>query len=97
VNEAGGMENLWYRKVATCHHRQTISVISDGVEREICEGCGNVTVRYESMIEGSVQRSAFSRKADEQQVPRWGQRRWPASRSEATVRHKARTGSGSPS
>jgi hypothetical protein len=97
VTETGGMENLWYRRVAKCRHEQTISVISDGVEREICEDCGNVTIRYESMIEGSVQRSAFSRKADEQQVARWGERRWPAKRSEVTVRHKARTKSGSPS
>lgn len=89
--------NIWYRKVATCRHEQTVSVISEGVEREICEDCGNVTIRYESMIEGSVQRAAFSRKADEEQVPRWVERRWPTPLSKTTDGHKARTGSGAAS
>ena len=70
--------NIWYRKVAACRHEHSVSVISEGVEREICEGCGNVTIRYESMIEGSVARDAFSRIADEEQIPGSGGRRWPS-------------------
>ncbi|HUG08291.1 MAG TPA: hypothetical protein VMP13_05280 [Acidimicrobiia bacterium] len=82
------MENLWYRKVAACCHEQTVSVISDGVEREICEDCGNVTVRYESMISGSVSRSAFSRRADEEHVSRSDDRRWPVMLESLLARYK---------
>ncbi|MFZ0013143.1 MAG: hypothetical protein WAL25_03415 [Acidimicrobiia bacterium] len=47
-----------------CEHAQTVTVISDGLERVICETCGQVTLRYESMISGDIQRSQFSRLAD---------------------------------
>jgi hypothetical protein len=79
----GANGNIWYRKVAECCHEHTISVISDGVEREICEDCGNVAIRYESMIGGSVERSAFSRKADQERLPGSAERRWPAERAVA--------------
>jgi hypothetical protein len=42
----------------------TVTVIAYGLERVICEDCGHVTVRYESMIARDVERSMFSRKAD---------------------------------
>ncbi|MEA1903251.1 MAG: hypothetical protein U9N56_06975 [Actinomycetota bacterium] len=41
-----------------------MNVIAGGLERVICEDCGHVTVRYESMIAGDIDRSAFSRRAD---------------------------------
>lgn len=47
-----------------CTHTRTLSVISEGLERVICEQCGDVTIRYESMISGDVSRSQFARKAD---------------------------------
>jgi hypothetical protein len=45
-----------------------VTVISDGLERVICETCGQVTLRYESMISGDIQRSQFSRLADRLQA-----------------------------
>jgi hypothetical protein len=51
-----------------CEHAQTVTVISDGLERVICETCGQVTLRYESMISGDIQRSQFSRLADRLQA-----------------------------
>ena len=47
-----------------CQHRNTVTVISDGLERVVCEDCGSVTIRYESIITGDVHRSQFSRRAD---------------------------------
>jgi hypothetical protein len=47
-----------------CSHMSTVTVIAYGLERVICEDCGHVTVRYESMIARDVERSMFSRKAD---------------------------------
>lgn len=47
-----------------CSHESTVSVISAGVEQVICEECGHVSVRYESMIPHDVDRSQFTRQAD---------------------------------
>lgn len=47
-----------------CSHESTVSVISAGLERVICEECGNISVRYESMIRHDVDRSQFTRQAD---------------------------------
>lgn len=46
-----------------CSHKLTVSVISDGLERVICEECGHVSIRYESMISGDIRRSQFKRLA----------------------------------
>jgi hypothetical protein len=48
-----------------CTHAETVNVISDGLERVICEQCGHVSIRYESMISGDVRRSQFPRRADQ--------------------------------
>lgn len=48
-----------------CNHTRTLNVIAGGLERVICEECGHVTIRYESMISGDISRSQFSRLADE--------------------------------
>lgn len=77
VIHMGANVNVWYRKVAACHHERSVSVISDGLEKEICEGCGNVTIRYESVIDdGSIDRNVFAREADgtssTHRVPRTG-------------------------
>jgi hypothetical protein len=41
-----------------------VTVISGGVERVICQTCGQVTVRYESTISRDISRAQFSRKAE---------------------------------
>ena len=55
---------LTYRKIAVCSHQSTVTVITGGLERVICEDCRHVTIRYESMISGDLDRSMFSRDAD---------------------------------
>ena len=59
---------LTYRKIAVCSHQSTVTVITGGLERVICEDCGHVTIRYESMISGDLDRSMFSRDADSADV-----------------------------
>jgi hypothetical protein len=54
----------WNRRTAECRHSATVSVISGGLEREICEACGNVTLKYDASITGTPDRSRFARKAD---------------------------------
>ncbi len=48
-----------------CTHEVTVTVISNGLERVICEQCGHISIRYESMISGDLTRSQFPRRADE--------------------------------
>ena len=59
---------LTYRKIAACSHQNTVTVVSAGLERIICEDCSNTTIRYESMISGDLDRSKFSRDADSVEV-----------------------------
>ena len=59
---------LTYRKIAVCSHQSTVTVITGALERVICEDCGHVTIRYESMISGDLDRSKFSRDADSAHV-----------------------------
>jgi hypothetical protein len=56
--------HLTDQRKTTCSHLSTVSVVTGRLERVICEDCGDVTVRYESMISGDVDRLQFSRKAD---------------------------------
>ena len=51
-------------KFGGCSHDSTVTVITAGLELVVCEGCGSVTVRYESAISGDARRSQFARKAD---------------------------------
>lgn len=51
-------------RIRRCSHRESISVIANGLERVICEDRGDVTLRYESLIAGDVSRSQFARRAD---------------------------------
>lgn len=34
------------RRISECKHKQTISTVTAGLERTVCESCGHVTVRY---------------------------------------------------
>lgn len=60
----GGSVTRTHRSPEECSHLSTVTVISGAIERVVCEECGHVTIRYESMISGDVQRSNFSRRAD---------------------------------
>ena len=51
------------RHGAACSHENSISVISLGIERVICEDCGEVIVRYSSAVSGDIKRSQFARPA----------------------------------
>ena len=53
-----------HRNQRECLHVSTVTVVGGGLERVVCEDCCDVTVRYESMISGDVDRSQFSRKTD---------------------------------
>ena len=53
-----------YRKIADCSHQSTVTVVTGGMGRVICEACGDVTIKSESMISGDLDRSKFSRDAD---------------------------------
>lgn len=55
---------LTYRKIATCSHQNTVNGVTGGSERVLCEDCGDVIVRDESMIPRNINRSMFSRDAD---------------------------------
>ena len=46
---------------AACSHENSISVISRGVERAVCEDCGDSIARYSSAVAGDVKRSQFAR------------------------------------
>lgn len=48
-----------------CSHEPTVNVITNGIERVICEMCGYVSIRYESTISRDIDRSQFRRKADD--------------------------------
>ena len=51
-------------KFGGCSHDSTVTVVTAGLELVVCEGCGDITVRYESAISGDAKRSQFARKAD---------------------------------
>lgn len=39
------------RKIVPCSHRDTISTVTAGIEREVCEACGHIALRF---VEHSV-------------------------------------------
>ncbi len=52
------------RYKADCSHQNTVNGVTGGSERVLCEDCGDVIVRDESMIPRNIDRSMFSRDAD---------------------------------
>lgn len=48
-----------------CTHIETLSTISSGVERVVCESCGNLSIRFHSTLTGPVARERFARPADD--------------------------------
>ena len=57
------------RNKADCSHQSTVNGVTGGPERVVCEDCGDVTVRDESMISRDIDRSMFSREADSATFP----------------------------
>ncbi len=49
------------RRQARCAHRVTISVQASGIERQVCEACGHVSVQFVSGLSGEVDRDRFAR------------------------------------
>lgn len=47
-----------------CEHPTSISVISAGLERIVCEECGRITIKHRSAISGDIDRKTFARPAD---------------------------------
>ncbi len=47
-----------------CPHENTVNVTTLGIERTICEACGNVSVLFSDGLEGEVDREQFARQAD---------------------------------
>jgi hypothetical protein len=57
------------RRSGKCAHDATVSVVSAGIERIICESCGLVGVSYQSALDGAIDRRAFARDADQLSDP----------------------------
>lgn len=47
-----------------CFHDEIVTVVSTGLERMICEGCGHLSFRYPAELSGKVERSRFLRQVD---------------------------------
>jgi hypothetical protein len=47
-----------------CPHRDTLTTTTNGLERTVCETCGNLSVRYTLVLNGPVTRARFARPAD---------------------------------
>jgi len=56
------------RNRADCSHQSTVNGVTGGPERVLCEECGEVIVRDESMTSRDIDRSMFPRKADSAHV-----------------------------
>jgi hypothetical protein len=52
------------RNSAACSHENSVSVISEDIERMVCEDCGDVIVRRSSSGSGEVTRSRFARQPE---------------------------------
>lgn len=49
---------------AECEHRNIVTVRNAGIERTVCEACGNVSLRGLEGLSGSVSRSQFERESE---------------------------------
>lgn len=48
-----------------CLHTTNVIVVSAGLERVICEGCGHLSFRYLAELSGKIDRSRFVRHVDQ--------------------------------
>lgn len=47
-----------------CMHEETLTTITCGLQRIVCESCGHVGVRYIRPMAGPIDRRRFARQAD---------------------------------
>lgn len=47
-----------------CRHTQTLSTITAGLERTVCEDCGHLTISERGGLDGPIERARFARPAD---------------------------------
>ena len=47
-----------------CRHPATMSTITAGLERVVCESCGHMSIRNLTSLAGPVERDRFARPAD---------------------------------
>ncbi len=50
----------------SCAHPVTLILTSAGLDRVVCESCGQVKVRFRSALTGIIDRQMFARPADTQ-------------------------------
>lgn len=64
----GGMRMLGARNrnrgTHECLHDEIVTVVSSGLERMICEGCGHLSFRYLAELTGKIDRARFGREVD---------------------------------
>lgn len=54
---------------ADCEHLPTVTVRNSGIERTVCETCGNVSFRGVEGLSGTVDRSQFERDTERSRQP----------------------------
>ncbi len=53
-----------------CRHPVTMSTITAGLERVVCEACGHMSIRNLRSISGPIERQSFARPADAVPAPK---------------------------
>ena len=62
----GGNRNRKELKLrAQCAHSETLTTITAGIERSVCETCGHLSMQYVSEFCSPVERETFARQIDE--------------------------------
>lgn len=54
---------------AKCEHASTITVRNAGIERTVCETCGQVSINAEEGLSGTASRSQFERVVERPNSP----------------------------
>ena len=54
---------------AHCEHRDLITVRNAGIERTICERCGQVSFTAHEIVSAGVERSRFERDVERREQP----------------------------
>jgi hypothetical protein len=54
---------------ADCEHLSTVIVRNSGIERTVCEACGNVSFRGIEGLSGTVDRGRFERNTERPREP----------------------------
>ncbi len=51
-----------------CTHSETVAIISAGIERIVCESCGNVSFMFLDDMAEEIDREVFARTVDQEPV-----------------------------